>query len=194
MKIQLEKKNKVPKKQRYLSKDGCEKKLSLINSGPISLAHELGSEVDSGLLNTQNLIENYLSPDGDERQDHIKEINNLKASSDCNVLLSEKQPPRNVKYTKARSQVRGGRNLISQETQIFPDLYDRNAMHSGQSCLSTAQKVKPKTSSVENLNEAGKSMAKFMKQKKKFTTIGEALLNDDDEDKGSKHKLVKLNL
>ena len=80
MKVQMDKKNKMPKKQRYLSKDGCGKKLSLINSGPISLAHELGSEVDSGLLTTQKLMENYLSPDNDDRKDHIKEINNLKTS------------------------------------------------------------------------------------------------------------------
>lgn len=90
-----------------------------------------------------------MSPDNDDRNDHIKEINNLKTSSDFNLVQSEQQNHRNVKYVKARSQVRG-RNLISQETKIFPDLYDRNAMHSGPSCLSTAQKIKPQTSSVEN--------------------------------------------
>jgi len=52
MKIHFDKKNKMPKKQRYLSKDCVGKKLSLIKNGPISLAHELGSEVDSGLLTT----------------------------------------------------------------------------------------------------------------------------------------------
>jgi hypothetical protein len=108
MKVQLEKKNKMPKKQRYLSKDGCNQKTSLI-----SLAHDLGSEVDSGLLTTKKLMEEYLSPeDNDDRRDHIKEINNLKTSQDFNGVLSEQQPPRNVKYIKARSQLRG-RNLIS---------------------------------------------------------------------------------
>jgi hypothetical protein len=66
-------------------------------------------------------------------------------------------------------------------------------MHTGSSCLSTEKKVNP-TTSVENFNEAGKSMAKFMKQKKKFTTIADALKNDDEEDMGSRNKLVKLNL
>ena len=67
-------------------------------------------------------------------------------------------------------------------------------MNTGSSCLSTEQKVKPTTSSVDNFNEAGKSMAKFMKQKKKFTTIVDALKNDNEEDMGSRNKLVKLNL
>jgi len=67
-------------------------------------------------------------------------------------------------------------------------------MHTGSSCLSSEQKVKPTTISVDNFNEAGKSMAKFMKQKKKFTTIADALKNDDEEDMGSRNKLVKLNL
>jgi hypothetical protein len=66
-------------------------------------------------------------------------------------------------------------------------------MHSGPSSLSTDKKEKPRTSSHDNSNEVGKSMAKFMKQKKKFTTIEDALINDEDDNK-SYNKQLKLNL
>ena len=74
--IEMEKKKPSRSKLRYANKERAG--ISLVNSGPVSLCND--GEADSDLLTTRKLMENYLSPTNDQRKDHIKEINNLKAS------------------------------------------------------------------------------------------------------------------